>query len=158
MHHELIFALFSVSIGSLFNHSSSPNVSYEIKQAEYTIHYRAAKPIKAGEELFIFYGHSVRFAGDPLPNDESVQEVDDDGWGGLGGLEEESEGNEGTVSPRTAGFKKLTQAQLKERDLEVIGFDEPTFPFKKITEIIDPEDAELTTSEFDEFCPRAFIS
>ena len=133
--------------GSLFNHSALPNVSYEIKQSEYTIHYRAAKPIKAGEELFIFYGHSVRFSGDPNPVEDN-EELVDDGWGGLGGLEEDAEGNEGTVSPRTAGFRKLTEAQLKERDMEVVGFDEPNFPFKKITEIIDPEDAELTTSEF----------
>ncbi|GAA5976025.1 hypothetical protein JCM5350_000289 [Sporobolomyces pararoseus] len=134
----------ALGLGSLFNHSALPNVSYEIKQSEYTIHYRAAKPIKAGEELFIFYGHSVRFSGDPIPVEDS-EELVDDGWGGLGGLEEDAEGNEGTVSPRTAGFRKLTEAQLKERDMEVVGFDEPNFPFKKITEIIDPEDAELTT-------------
>ncbi|GAA5875125.1 hypothetical protein JCM16303_005018 [Sporobolomyces ruberrimus] len=130
----------ALGLGSLFNHSPSPNVSYEIKQSEYTIHYRAAKPIKAGQELFIFYGHSVRFAGDPLlvPASETEDAIDD-GWGGLGGLEGEEEGGD------VGRFKEMTPEQLKERDLEVIGFEEPDFPFRKITEIIDPEDAELTT-------------
>jgi tRNA-specific adenosine deaminase 3 len=130
--------------GSLFNHSSSPNVSYEIKQSEYTIHYKSAKPIKKGQELFIFYGHSVRFAGDPSPT-ETEEESVDDGWGGLGNLEEE-ENEEETSGEAGAKFRQMTEEELSARDNEIVGFEEPEFPFRKITEIVDPEDAELTTS------------
>ncbi|GAA6009764.1 hypothetical protein JCM11491_001090 [Sporobolomyces phaffii] len=129
----------ALGLGSLFNHSSSPNVSYEIKQSEYTIHYRAAKPIKAGQELFIFYGHSVRFAGDDSLHSAASEAGDgsaaDDGWGGLANLE-------GDEEPEV---ETMTEEERSARDNEVIGFDDPEFPFKKITEIIDPEDAELTT-------------
>ncbi|GAA5845807.1 hypothetical protein JCM3766R1_000321 [Sporobolomyces carnicolor] len=143
----------ALGLGSLFNHSRSPNVSYEIKQSEYTIHYRAAKPIKSGEELFIFYGHSVRFEGDPVPVADSDNAAEDE-WGGLGTLQGEEEEEVGetpagvfdeSISPRLASIRQLEDAPLQARDSEIIGFDEPKFPFRKITEIIDPEDAELTT-------------
>ncbi|GAA5930466.1 Tad3p [Sporobolomyces koalae] len=131
----------ALGLGSLFNHSPSPNVSYEIKTSEYTIHYRAAKPIKAGDELFIFYGHSVRFAGDVDSGAVDDQESVDDGWGGLGNIGDD-------VDPQDkaqAETLQMTEEELHERDNEIIGFDEPHFPFRKITEIIDPEDAELST-------------
>jgi len=142
--------------GSLFNHSSYPNVSYEVKHSEYTIHYRAAKPIKQGEELFIFYGHSVRFDGDPLPGLNDDDESVDDGWGGLGNLGEEEE------IDSLDKFKAMSEEQLRERDTEIVGFEEPKFPFKKITEIIDPEDRELSTcasnSSFSLFPQNPLIS
>ncbi|KWU45978.1 SET domain-containing protein, partial [Rhodotorula sp. JG-1b] len=51
----------ALGIGSLFNHSTSPNITYSLDYTQYTISYRTAKPIQRGEELCIFYGHSVRF-------------------------------------------------------------------------------------------------
>ncbi|GAA6041353.1 hypothetical protein JCM8097_007680 [Rhodosporidiobolus ruineniae] len=141
----------ALGIGSLFNHSPAPNVSYTLDTAQYTISYRAAKPIPQGEELTIFYGHNVRFSGaneeagrDAVDDDEAV----DDGWGGLGGLDDASSttldgGN--SSEEDIAELRRLPADELAERDNEVIGFTEPGFPWRKVTEIVDPEDATLTT-------------
>lgn len=45
-------------------------------------------------------------------------------------------------------FKAMSEEQLRERDTEIVGFEEPDFSFRKITEIVDPEDRELTTCAF----------
>jgi len=45
-------------------------------------------------------------------------------------------------------FKAMSEEQLRERDTEIVGFEEPDFQFRKITEIVDPEDRELTTCAF----------
>ncbi|GAA6016511.1 hypothetical protein JCM10207_002822 [Rhodosporidiobolus poonsookiae] len=143
----------ALGLGSLFNHSSTPNVSYSLDHAQYTISYRAAKPIQAGEELCIFYGHSVSFANSAssgaAANDvESV----DDGWGGLGAVgseagQDEREEEEDTPEElkRIKALKKLTPEELDERDTEIVGFDEEGFNWKRVTDIIDPEDAVLST-------------
>ncbi|GAA5906305.1 hypothetical protein JCM5296_000310 [Sporobolomyces johnsonii] len=132
----------ALGLGSLFNHSSTPNVSYELKPSAYAITYRAAKPIKAGEELCIFYGHSVRFSDSDDPTlRNGADEPVDDGWGGLAGLGDGDEEEE----DRLEKLKILTEEQLRERDNEVIGFEDEAFPFRKVTDIIDPEDAELST-------------
>ncbi|GAA6006657.1 Tad3p [Rhodotorula paludigena] len=141
----------ALGIGSLFNHSSSPNVTYSLDYSQYTISYRTAKPVRQGEELTIFYGHSVRFSGTDNSSEEAVVENDaiDDGWGGLGGLDAvDEEASEGAVDPdekRLAHLRSLSPQELSERDNEIIGPDEPDFHWKKVTELIDPEDAELTT-------------
>ncbi|GAA5931678.1 hypothetical protein JCM1841_000456 [Sporobolomyces salmonicolor] len=132
----------ALGLGSLFNHSSTPNVSYELKPSAYAIAYRAAKPIKAGEELCIFYGHSVRFSDsdDPTLRDRA-DELVDDGWGGLAGLGDGDAEDE----DRLEKLKVLTEEELRERDNEIVGLDEEAFLFRKVTDIVDPEDAELST-------------
>ncbi|GAA5904845.1 hypothetical protein JCM6882_003221 [Rhodosporidiobolus microsporus] len=144
----------ALGLGSLFNHSSSPNVSYTLDPAQYTISYRAAKRIAAGEELCIFYGHNVSFSGDDAPTSPFESERPDDGWGGLGGLDADASssasasvhGSEtGSESSSIAELKQLTVEDLAERDNEIVGFNEPGFPWRKVSDIIDPEDATLTT-------------
>jgi hypothetical protein len=51
--------LVALGIGSLFNHSRTPNVEYRVSAAEQMITYVTCREIKAGEELFIFYGDHV---------------------------------------------------------------------------------------------------
>ncbi|TNY20591.1 hypothetical protein DMC30DRAFT_352104 [Rhodotorula diobovata] len=131
--------------GSLFNHSSSPNVTYSLDYSQYTISYRTAKSIKQGEELTIFYGHNVRFSGadDAAAEDNGLVEADaiDDGWGGLGGLDAPPPDPE---AARLAQFKDLSPDELRQRDNEVIPPTDPSFHWKKVTELLDPEDAELS--------------
>ncbi|BGP18724.1 hypothetical protein JCM10213_009203 [Rhodosporidiobolus nylandii] len=133
----------ALGLGSLFNHSASPNVSYSLDTAQYTISYRAAKPIKAGEELCIFYGHSVRFSGTDAPTSAGESDTPEDEWGGLGGVDLQDDGE--SSDEERAALKQLTVAELEARDNEVVEFNSEGFPWKKITEIVDPEDAVLST-------------
>lgn len=48
--------LLALGIGSLFNHSSNPNVDYRIDQDRQLILFSAARDIAPEEELCIFYG------------------------------------------------------------------------------------------------------
>ena len=48
--------LLALGIGSLFNHSSRPNVDYRVHEETLTIDYFAARDVPAGEELCIYYG------------------------------------------------------------------------------------------------------
>lgn len=144
--------------GSLFNHSSSPNVTYSLDYSQYTISYRTAKSIKQGEELTIFYGHNVRFSGadDAAAEDNGLVEADaiDDGWGGLGGLDAPPPDPE---AARLAQFKDLSPDELRQRDNEVIPPTDPSFHWKKVTELLDPEDAELSLSALP-VCPLAYFA
>ncbi|GAA5858948.1 hypothetical protein JCM8547_007169 [Rhodosporidiobolus lusitaniae] len=134
----------ALGLGSLFNHSANPNVSYSLDTSAYTISYRAAKPIAAGEELCIFYGHNVTFAGDNTSSAAQSDVSEDDGWGGLGGVA--SQGDSGESSDEElAGLKRLTVAELAERDNEIMETNVEGFPWRKISEIIDPEDEVLST-------------
>ncbi|TKA55697.1 hypothetical protein B0A53_02833 [Rhodotorula sp. CCFEE 5036] len=158
----------ALGIGSLFNHSTSPNITYSLDYTQYTISYRTAKPIQRGEELCIFYGHSVRFsaaaaeadANAPPPRDnildDESQSVNDE-WGGLGRVgpfESSSETSSTRGEPSSPGgiaraeklraLKALSPEELAERDNEIIAPTDPEFRWKKVTELIDPEDADLS--------------
>ncbi|KAG1772311.1 cytidine deaminase-like protein [Suillus occidentalis] len=54
----------ALGLGSLFNHSSHPNVSYTIDTAHDCIRYTSTRTINLDEELCIFYGHKLWF--DPV--------------------------------------------------------------------------------------------
>ncbi|KZV95800.1 SET domain-containing protein [Exidia glandulosa HHB12029] len=60
----------ALGLGSLFNHSSRPNTSFSIKphEDEPTIEYTVLRRVEPGEELCIFYAHSLWFTPDD-PND-----------------------------------------------------------------------------------------
>jgi tRNA-specific adenosine deaminase 3 len=45
----------------MFNHSSSPNVSYTLKSTQEAIWYTTTRMIAENEELNIFYGHKLWF-------------------------------------------------------------------------------------------------
>ncbi|KIJ64466.1 hypothetical protein HYDPIDRAFT_45162, partial [Hydnomerulius pinastri MD-312] len=51
----------ALGLGSLFNHSSQPNVSFSVDAARECIVYTSARPINLNEELCIFYGHHLWF-------------------------------------------------------------------------------------------------
>jgi len=82
----------ALGLGSLFNHSESPNVSYHLDTDSESIRYVAARTILADEELFIFYGHKLWFKDVDHASATEVAPEADDGWGGLsvvaGGEEE----------------------------------------------------------------------
>ncbi|KAI9061359.1 hypothetical protein FKP32DRAFT_1576160 [Trametes sanguinea] len=75
----------ALGLGSLFNHSQRPNVSYSIDTTTESIRYTTTRPIVIDEELCIFYGHKLWF--DPVDAtdrvDAGVADDTDDGWGGL---------------------------------------------------------------------------
>ncbi|KAJ6584832.1 cytidine deaminase-like protein [Mycena capillaripes] len=75
----------ALGLGSLFNHSTSPNLSYTIDSSNDLIHYTTTRNIEPDEELCIYYGSSLWF--DPVDpqylNDQQVN----DGWGGLSNVE-----------------------------------------------------------------------
>jgi len=49
------FMALALGIGSLFNHSSKANAIYAFKERSQVIEFRAYRPIKKGEEIFINY-------------------------------------------------------------------------------------------------------
>ncbi|KAJ4491294.1 cytidine deaminase-like protein [Lentinula edodes] len=72
----------ALGLGSLFNHSNSPNVSYTLDPCTDSIRYRTVRNIDPDEELCIFYGHNLWF--DPVDTTVSVINSElEDGWGGL---------------------------------------------------------------------------
>ncbi|KAH9925436.1 uncharacterized protein BXZ73DRAFT_50055 [Epithele typhae] len=81
----------ALGLGSLFNHSQKPNVSYSIDPSTESIRYTTFRPIAKDEELCIFYGHKLWF--DPVDAVDKrappVEDELDDGWGGLAAVEED---------------------------------------------------------------------
>jgi len=69
--------LCGLGFASLFNHSASPNVSYEIDEANRQILFRTCKKVRKGEFLSIWYGEKLWF-GD---KDEESEESREDGDG-----------------------------------------------------------------------------
>ncbi|CAL8472052.1 g11594 [Coccomyxa elongata] len=49
--------LLCLGVGSLFNHSRTPSLDYRIDREELIIRFYAARDIRQGEELTIFYGN-----------------------------------------------------------------------------------------------------
>lgn len=56
--------------GSLFNHSNSPNVSYELDVATDSIRYRTVSDVEEGQELCIYYGPQLWFEDVTSSNQE----------------------------------------------------------------------------------------
>ncbi|KAJ7288446.1 cytidine deaminase-like protein [Mycena rebaudengoi] len=79
----------ALGIGSLFNHSNSPNVSYTIDSSSDSIHYTTTREIQPDEELCIYYGANLWFepVGQPTKESTMGEPETDDGWGGLSTVE-----------------------------------------------------------------------
>ncbi|KAI0357389.1 hypothetical protein OH77DRAFT_1422243 [Trametes cingulata] len=79
----------ALGLGSLFNHSQRPNVSYTIDSTTESIRYVTTRRVMPDEELCIFYGHTLWF--DPVDAADSTSvplpEERDDGWGGLANMD-----------------------------------------------------------------------
>ncbi|KAK7048268.1 histone-lysine methyltransferase Set7, partial [Favolaschia claudopus] len=80
----------ALGIGSLFNHSNSPNVSYTIDPSNDSIHYTTTRAVEPDEELCIYYGSNLWFDPVDFTASQNMQENHDDGWGGLSSLNSES--------------------------------------------------------------------
>lgn len=76
--------------GALFNHSSSPNVNYIKKKNLNCIEYWTSRTIEKGEELCIFYGHTLWFidsAARPNGSGEYFNGASDDGYTSLASID-----------------------------------------------------------------------
>ncbi|KAF5389208.1 hypothetical protein D9757_003477 [Collybiopsis confluens] len=111
------FAL-ALGIGSLFNHSNSPNISYFLDPQTDSIRYQTVRDIEQDEELCIFYGHNLWF--DPIDPTISVQESDlQDGWGGLLSATQDFDPDE-IVEEDFLPFTRFKSPVDDEEDLESI--------------------------------------
>jgi len=68
--------LLALGIGSLFNHSDSPNVDYRVDSTAGVITYKTSKQVKQGDELFIYYGSNLWFSD--VNKDRSNTDSDSD--------------------------------------------------------------------------------
>ncbi|KAI5896661.1 cytidine deaminase-like protein [Schizophyllum commune H4-8] len=97
----------ALGLGSLFNHSSAPNVSYTLDPTTESIRYTTTRHILPGEELCIFYGHKLWFAEvDAVDGPRNIPDADvptDDGFGGLAGLEMDKVGEENALAGPSNG-------------------------------------------------------
>ncbi|KZT64622.1 hypothetical protein DAEQUDRAFT_601696 [Daedalea quercina L-15889] len=73
----------ALGLGSLFNHSQNPNVSYTLDHDTDSIRYTTTRRIEEGEELCIFYGHKLWFDAADSVDAGTLSEDLDDGWGRL---------------------------------------------------------------------------
>lgn len=73
--------LLALGLGSLFNHSSFPNLDYRVDSAALKISFFAARTIESGEELLIYYGPPDRlwFADLTAPSISSSSDEGSDG-------------------------------------------------------------------------------
>ncbi|KAI0290872.1 hypothetical protein BC826DRAFT_1024648, partial [Russula brevipes] len=78
----------ALGLGSLFNHSDAPNVSYSIDAATESIRYTTVRAIEPDEELCIYYGPNLWFTPVGIPDESTCAdaELGDDDWGGLSAL------------------------------------------------------------------------
>lgn len=102
-----VIAYSNLSPGSLFNHSSAPNVSYVLDPLTESIRYTTTRRILPGEELCIFYGHKLWFdavdAADGSSGTTDAIVPVDDGFGGLAGLGMDKDGEENAVAGPSNG-------------------------------------------------------
>lgn len=135
----------SDSVGSLFNHSQRPNVSYTIDPATDSIRYTTSRRILPDEELCIFYGHKLWF--DPVDAAdgavEAADEQSDDGWGGLvavrGDDDGEGEGEGEKTNPLDSLFSPFDASEDGDPG-EVV--PEEKLPFRRLKLTPEEEDEE----------------
>ncbi|KAI5986213.1 hypothetical protein EDD15DRAFT_2582067 [Pisolithus albus] len=128
----------ALGMGSLFNHSEQPNVSYSLDIARDCIVYTSARAICADEELCIFYGHNLWFDPVDVPNEsnsprfapEAPQQTTPDGWDYLTNIQEDSCSALDHSSPFLSGSMD-----------DVINEDELPFSRKKLS--LDKEEEEI---------------
>ncbi|KZT27392.1 hypothetical protein NEOLEDRAFT_1088973 [Neolentinus lepideus HHB14362 ss-1] len=120
----------ALGLGSLFNHSDHPNVTYTLDTHTDSIRYTTTRPIQPDEELCIFYGHKLWFE-----NAEGVSTLltpasdlaEDDGMGGLSGISAEEEENEEDMFAFPDGDPSDA-------------IDEADLPFERLKLFEDPEE------------------
>ncbi|KAH9841879.1 uncharacterized protein C8Q71DRAFT_700693 [Rhodofomes roseus] len=123
----------ALGLGSLFNHSQQPNVSYTLDKETESIRYTTTRRIEDGEELFIFYGHNLWFDAVDAGTVEPILEDPDDGWGGLAGVDNDEE----DISALDIQISVYAHGNAQD----VIPEDE--LPFTRIRLVRDDEEDEL---------------
>jgi tRNA-specific adenosine deaminase 3 len=133
------------SKGSLFNHSDTPNVSYTPDKTTDSIRYVTVRDVQPEEELNIFYGHNLWFSPAGVLENEVVEGVIDDGWGGLLGVVEESNTRPSSDPLQNPG------EPVKEEDLPFTRYKLPPEeeePGSIRTSSLDTSDLRSTRSSF----------
>jgi tRNA-specific adenosine deaminase 3 len=121
----------ALGLGSLFNHSETPNISYTFDTSTESIRYTAAKIIQQNEEMCIFYGHNLWFAPVASSQRPQIAEETPDAWGGLATVADIMEDS----LPEYTFF-------LDGDPDEIIPVDD--LPFKRIKIIRDDDEEELS--------------
>lgn len=106
-------------IGSLFSHSTTPNVQFQMDHSTYTIYYKTSRQVAEGEELTI----AVDVRKTESEGTTVVAEVDE----------------------AEADAIKEKERLKTEWENEIVPFDE--LGWSKVTSLVEPEDQLLTTSE-----------
>ncbi|KAF8908943.1 hypothetical protein CPB84DRAFT_1843297 [Gymnopilus junonius] len=119
----------ALGLGSLFNHSESPNVSFSLDTKNDSIRYTTSRHIMPGEELCIFYGFELWFS----PTDRNSSAVQgiipaDDGWGGLTAVQHNDDRSKTINSYDGGGLDEI--------------ISEENLPFTKFKPPPEEEDAE----------------
>ncbi|KIK69616.1 hypothetical protein GYMLUDRAFT_236120 [Collybiopsis luxurians FD-317 M1] len=109
----------ALGLGSLFNHSNSPNVSYTLNPQTESIRYETVRDINEDEELCIFYGHKLWF--DPVDTAVSAEAPEpEDGWGGLSAVRNNGDSDpDEIVAEQSLPFTRL-KPPPEEEDLESV--------------------------------------
>ena len=135
-----------IRIGSLFNHSDSPNVSYTIDTATESIRYTTVHAVEPDEELCIYYGSNLWFKPSETQILDGLTSADteliDDGWGGLSAVAGEAEASSSNhVSKEMSDPNEI----LPDEDL----------PFTRVKLTSDEDDEETSeTVRTGEHAPR----
>lgn len=66
-------AALALGLGSLFNHSDTPNVIYQVNYKTNCIEFMTNVDIKKNTQLFIDYGYDVKYARDRYRNAKKFQ-------------------------------------------------------------------------------------
>ncbi|KAI0036493.1 cytidine deaminase-like protein [Vararia minispora EC-137] len=118
----------ALGLGSLFNHSQEPNVSFSLDPLTESIRYTTTRSVLPDEELCIFYGHKLWFKD--INANEGVSEATedtDDGWGGLS-----------VMADNGIGLQRATEG---DHDLNEI-VQEDSLPFLRVRITPDEEEEE----------------
>ncbi|KXN88195.1 SET domain-containing protein 7 [Leucoagaricus sp. SymC.cos] len=114
----------ALGLGSLFNHSDQPNVSFALDTSTDSIRYTTTRDIEQDEELCIFYGHKLWFSpvGVSVKDDAQASHEDyNDGWGGLSTIDYNEE-----KIPRVNPFLNGDAAELiSDEDLPFVRYKHP---------------------------------
>jgi hypothetical protein len=104
-----------MSPGSIFNHSSTPNVSFTLDRATKTISYTLTKDVSPQDELCIFYGTHARFGGGEVDFESEEEETLVDGWSALSSLN-------GLLEPSKEMMAEVATEVLDSDPSEVVPF------------------------------------
>ncbi|KZT53134.1 cytidine deaminase-like protein [Calocera cornea HHB12733] len=124
----------ALGLGSMFNHSSRPNVSFNRNIAAQTIEYTTTRDIAPEEELCISYGDSARLWFPVVDDADRRSESDQGEWGGLDGVE-----IGGVPDEEPDRFAEETMWEVGNTD-EIM--PAPELPFQRIKSLEELEEEE----------------